>query len=211
MNTDQFIQLLSADTKASPRIERYLPVLLVVTAALSGAFFLFEMGIRPNLMGALSHTNILIKNIFPWFLAAGSVGLVMRMARPGAPVGRWPIWIGGVLGVLVLAFLVTMSRTPSADWATAVRGSSRFMCTTSIPLISIPVLTMSLLVLRNCAPVSPTLCGAAAGLMAGSASAGMYAFFCTDDSPMYFAVWYSVAILIVTVAGALIGSRVLRW
>ncbi len=211
MNTEHFIRILASDTKPSRRTERILLILLPLSALMFGGLFLVKMGVRSDFPAALMHANILIKNTFPWVLAAGALGVVLRMARPGAPVGRWPLLIGAVLAVLAGAFAVTMANTPPGQWGMAMLGKSRFVCTTSIPLISIPVLAASLWALRQGAPVRPTLCGAVAGFMAGSASAGMYAFFCTDDSPMYFAIWYLIAILIVTVAGALIGSRVLRW
>ena len=48
------------------------------------------------------------------------------------------------------------------------------------------------------------------GLLAMMA-ATLYAAHCTDDSPLFIAAWYSLAIAFVTVVGAVIGSRALRW
>jgi hypothetical protein len=47
--------------------------------------------------------------------------------------------------------------------------------------------------------------------VAAALAATVYAAHCTDDSPLFVATWYSLAIAFVTVVGAVIGSRVLRW
>jgi hypothetical protein len=55
------------------------------------------------------------------------------------------------------------------------------------------------------------LSGAAAGLGAGGLGAALYALHCSDDSPLFVAAWYSLAISIVAFAGASAGPRFLRW
>jgi hypothetical protein len=54
---------------------------------------------------------------------------------------------------------------------------------------------------------SPT----AAGLAAGAIAAAIYAWHCPDDSPLFLATWYTITIAGVTVGGALLGRRLLRW
>jgi hypothetical protein len=39
----------------------------------------------------------------------------------------------------------------------------------------------------------------------------LYAAHCPDDSPLFVLAWYGLAIALVTGAGMLVGSRVLRW
>jgi hypothetical protein len=38
-----------------------------------------------------------------------------------------------------------------------------------------------------------------------------YAAHCFDDSPLFVATWYTLAIAFVTGLGALLGSKLLRW
>ena len=45
----------------------------------------------------------------------------------------------------------------------------------------------------------------------GGLATAVYAFHCTEDSPLFYAVWYVLAILAVTAVGALVGARALRW
>ena len=65
--------------------------------------------------------------------------------------------------------------------------------------------------LRQGAPEHPALAGAAAGLLAGAIGAALYATHCPDDSPLFVAAWYSLAIGFVVALGAVAGARLLRW
>ena len=57
----------------------------------------------------------------------------------------------------------------------------------------------------------PALAGVVAGLVAGGLGAAVYAIHCPDDSPLFVAVWYSIAIAFVATVGGLAGHSVLRW
>jgi hypothetical protein len=84
-------------------------------------------------------------------------------------------------------------------------------CMKYIPILSIAPLAAILFALRNGAPARPWAAGAAAGLLSAAIGATYYASFCVDDSPLFIAIWYVAGMAIVTVAGALIGARVLKW
>jgi len=47
--------------------------------------------------------------------------------------------------------------------------------------------------------------------MVGAFAAGLYATHCPDDSPLFVATWYVLAILVVMAVGAIAGSQFLRW
>lgn len=68
-----------------------------------------------------------------------------------------------------------------------------------------------LLALRHGAPTSPALAGAVAGLAAGGLAATFYAAHCTDDSPLFVATWYPLAIAMLAAAGAVAGRLAVRW
>jgi hypothetical protein len=57
----------------------------------------------------------------------------------------------------------------------------------------------------------PGLTGAVAGLLSASIAATLYAANCTDDSPLFVAVWYPLAIGFVALVGCLAGRRWLQW
>nr|MBA3446785.1 DUF1109 family protein [Pseudaminobacter sp.] len=85
------------------------------------------------------------------------------------------------------------------------------VCLTYITLIGIGPLGIFLLALRHSAPTRPALAGAAAGLLAGGISATFYAAQCIDDSPLFVAIWYTIAIGILALIGAAVAHRFCRW
>jgi hypothetical protein len=94
---------------------------------------------------------------------------------------------------------------------TKLVGSNASICLTMVPLLSAPLLVAALLTLRHGAPTRPLLAGALAGLLAGGLGATLYAAHCTDDSPLFVATWYTLAIALVTLMGTAVGYRLLRW
>jgi hypothetical protein len=78
-------------------------------------------------------------------------------------------------------------------------------------ILSLPMLAALLAGLRFGAPTRPMLAGAGAGLLSGAVAASIYISHCPDDSPIFVAAWFTLAILIATAIGAMAGSRVLRW
>ena len=99
----------------------------------------------------------------------------------------------------------------SSDLGTRLVGSNALVCLTAIPLLALAPLATVLAALRSAAPASPTLAGAAAGLLAATAAASLYAFHCFDDSPLFVATWYTLAAIPVVALGAFAGRRLLRW
>lgn len=90
-------------------------------------------------------------------------------------------------------------------------GRNAAFCLFFIPVLSLVPLAGLLWALRSGAPESPGLAGAATGLAAGSVAAAIYAWHCPDDSPLFVATWYGLAIVGVAAAGFCIGRRWLRW
>lgn len=90
-------------------------------------------------------------------------------------------------------------------------GLNPLFCLVFLPVLSLAPLAGLLWALRKGAPENPTRAGAAAGLAAGAIAAAVYAWHCPDDSPLFLATWYTIAIALVTGAGALLGRHLLRW
>lgn len=90
-------------------------------------------------------------------------------------------------------------------------GRHAAFCVFFIPVLALAPLAGFLLALRNGAPESPGLAGAVAGLAAGAIAAATYAWHCPDDSPLFVAAWYPIGFVLMTLLGALIGLRILRW
>jgi hypothetical protein len=211
MRTEQLIQAMAADTARPGRLALVLPLALLAAAALVAAVVLPAMGARPDLGPALMHPRVLVKQAFPLLLAAAAFGAALRLARPEMRLGRWRLALAAVPLVLAAAVVGELVALPEAAWMPALVGHTSRQCLSLVSLMSLPLLGAALWALRRGASTHPTLSGAVAGLMSGGAAAAIYAVHCTEDSPLFYAVWYVLAILAATALGAALGRRWLRW
>jgi hypothetical protein len=212
LKTDALIDLLVADLEPSRlRFRARLRLELACGGAAAGLILLFVLHLRPDLGAQLASPRLWLKLATMLTLTAASLGLVWRLATPGAEVKPWLWALGLAPFILGLGVLAEALATPASSWPARLVGHNAFFCVTLIPLLSAAPLACLLHVLRRGAPADPGLAGAAAGLLASGVGATLYALHCTDDSPFFVAAWYSVTIAIVTLVGYVAGRRRLRW
>jgi hypothetical protein len=216
MKTDRLVEMLVADRGGAGALLQRVPLrraLLLALAAgglVSLGLFVLEFGVRGDIAAALATWRFDLKVVLVLVALGLAFGLCLALARP-APAGR------PALRLLPLALLaaglvaVELAVVPATAWTTRLVGSNALVCLTTIPLLALAPLAAALAVLRRGAPASPTLAGAAAGLLAATAGAALYAFHCFDDSPLFVVTWYSLASAPVVLVGALAGRRLLRW
>jgi hypothetical protein len=212
LRTDDLVRTLVADQAApAASVERGLAAALAVSFAVSAVAFWLTLGLRDDFAAALTTLRFDLKFVETLLLAATAAFLVLRLARPGAQTRD--VAIAALAAPIVLAAAVAgeLIAVPPAQWSSALVGSNSLVCLTAIPLLALPPLAGALYALRQGAPTRPALAGAAAGLLAGGLAATLYAAQCTDDSPLFVATWYGIAIAVVAVIGALAGRKVLRW
>ena len=210
MKTNGLIRALAADHPSrSASLERTLCIATACALALAAVLFATVLGPRADIATAVTEPRFIFKFIVTLALAVSAGALVLRLARPGARV-PW-LWLAAGPALLAASLVVELAVTPPASWPARTIGTNARICLTMVPLLSIAPLAAALLTLRHGAPTRPALAGAVAGLLAGGLAATLYAAHCTDDSPLFVATWYTLAIALVALAGALIGWRVLRW
>ncbi len=135
----------------------------------------------------------------------------MKMARPGGE-GRVAItWAALPLVATMLLAVISLAFAPASHWHMMIMGDQWLECLLSIPIIAIVPFAAVIWVMRRMAPTDLTRAGALAGLVAGGLSAAGYALHCTDDSLPFIALWYGGTIVLCTLAGTLLGPRLLRW
>jgi hypothetical protein len=213
MRTDDLIDRLSGALEPVPAapVLRVLAVGLAGGAVLSAIVMTATIGIRADLMAAMGGEAFWLKFVYTFVVAALGLLLVDKLARPDADTGRFAWFLSAP--VLVMAVLAAREFLP-ADEATRhalIMGHSARVCSILIAGLALPLFAGLFWALRQLAPTRLTEAGAAAGLLAGSAAATIYALHCTESTPTFIAIWYSAGILLTVLLGAALGRLLLRW
>jgi hypothetical protein len=212
MKTGDFITVLSSDAPApgrSPR--RALVIAAAVGVLVAGVLLMLTLQPRPDFAAAMMTMRFDFKFVVTLLLAATAFVVLRDIARPEVQRSRLRAVLFAAPVLMILAVALEMMVVPRDLWMPRLIGHNMRFCTTFIPLFSLGPLVLMLWALRRGAPANPARAGAIAGLVAGGIGAAFYAAHCFDDSPLFVAVWYTLAICFVAGLGALLGSRFLRW
>ena len=203
METKDLIKAISSDTATRRRSLGTLLLAAFAAASVIGVVvFSIVAGPRPDIAAAAETWRFLTKFVITLALVGSAGALVFALARPGGRLGLRIALLAAAPTILLGAILIELATIPSAEWATRLIGTNARICLTLIPLIGLGPLAIFLAAMRQGAPTRPTLTGAACGLLAGGLAATLYAAHCFDDSPFFVATWYTLAIAILTIAGA---------
>ena len=205
--TEDLIRSLSR-TAGQGRDRRGMALMAAILAALvvAGLMLVFWIGLRPGLGALMLGQAYLFKAAVTLALAGAGILLVRRAGRPESHRLGFVVLLPA-LALLAFGILTDGSDQPLRGHS----GVSARVCVSSILAMAVPALALILAALRTAAPTRLGRAGAAAGLLAGSLGAAVYTLACVNDGRMFVAVWYSVAILIMTGLGALAGRRALAW
>jgi hypothetical protein len=211
METTKLIEALQADAGTKPAsMARVWTVAAMVAIALAAAVFFAALGMRPDIAAAAETMRFLFKFVVTLALLATAAAALFALARPGAGIRRtWLLLLAPAL--LIAAMIVEMMVMPADTMRERWMGTNSMVCLSFIPLIGIGPLAVFLAGLRHGAPTRPALAGAVAGLVAGGLAASLYASHCIDDSPMFVATWYTLAVGILAGLGAIGGKLFARW
>jgi len=216
MKTDELIGLLGASLEREPVgahwMTRRLALAVAVGATAALCLALAFLGLRPG----LTEVRPLLFLAFKFSFAAAVGGLALRyLLRAARPGGESRVHLGvAALPFLVVAALacVSLLMTPTEHWHGVVSGHTWLECLVSIPLIAVvPFAVVTWAVRRFGAPTDLVRAGALVGLASGAVSALGYSLHCMDDTVPFVAVWYGGTLALCTLAGALLGPRLLRW
>lgn len=212
MKTDDLIKALSADAATrQPTVAEQAMWALPIAIGISALLFSALLGVRADIANVVSTWRFDAKIVLAALLALTALGLAMRVVRPGADTSTATMALAAVPLLLAASILVELMAMPPSTWMPRLIGYNARYCLTSIPVLSLAPLAALIWAMRNGAPESPARSGAIAGLVAGGIGAALYATHCTDDSPLFVAFWYSIAIAVTVGLGAVLGSRLLRW
>lgn len=211
MKTEHLVEALVADRSGGgKRMHLALAGALALGGVVSLVLFFLAFGVRPDIAQALVTWRFDLKVGMVLLALLVAFGLCLALSRPVTsdhPRRR----LLPLLALAVAAVAIELVILPSASWTSRLVGSNALHCLIEIPTLALAPLAAVLLALRSSAPASPALAGAAAGFLAATAGAALYAFQCFDDSPLFVVTWYALAAIPVVALGAAVGHRLLRW
>ena len=212
MDTSELIKTLAADTR---RTSIPLPAMwwgaFAMAVSIAAVVFFATIGLRPDITAAAGTVRFLFKFLVTFTLVASAFACVRTLSRPGVPSHSAIACLTGAPVLIVLAVIAELLVLPSNSWSATMIGTNSTVCLTHILLIGVGPLAVLLLALRHGAPSRPVLAGAVAGLLAGGIAATFYAAQCNNDSPLFVAVWYTLAIAGLAALGAVGARRLARW
>lgn len=213
MKTDDLISMLAQDAAppAAAPIGQRAGIGIGAGFALAIVLYALVLGPRPDLGLRMADPVVLAKTLLPLVLSGLALVLGLRAVRPGAAAGpvRHVIWAvpAALAGLVVWALITTPRGEMLRDWL----GHSIPVCLPAITILSMPILAGLLTALKRGAPTRPARAGMLAGLASAGLATALYSTFCVEDSPLFYATWYTTGILIATAVGGWVGARVLRW
>lgn len=212
MDTSELIRTLASHARkpARPLSTVWLWAAGISVAAAALVFFAV-LGPRPDIAAAAGTPRFLFKFPFAITLAASAFGCVRALSRPGASWHNAALCIAAAPALLIMAVIAELFALQPNTWSAAMIGRNGLVCMTSIALIGLGPLAVFLWTLHYSAPTRRVIAGSVAGLLAGGIAAVAYAAHCENDSPLFVALWYTLAIAGLAAVGAAGASRFARW
>ena len=213
MRTDHLINAL-ASAVCAKRLSPGPSVTLALAAgiATTTSIFFAGVGFRMDILQAVTTFRFLYKFVIVLSLLVPSIAVFTQLTRPVKPPSHWSRALLVAAALLCVGVVAELVHLRPEEWGIRLVGQNMRNCLTIIPALSAAPLAFLLLALRHGAPANPRLAGSIAGLASGAIAAFLYASNCTDDSPLFVATWYPIAIGMVTFCGGLIGgSSFFKW
>jgi hypothetical protein len=213
----QIIEDLSAESTVSLnglRRQYWVTVFTVTLVVGFIALWVFNAlgaSVRPDYFKLVQNPLIATKQVVPFVIFLAAAPLVLLLMRPEAQLSMNMLPLG--IGLLVFPALTigTLLLMTSDLRGSAIVGNGFAGCLISILFLSLALITAQMFVVRKGAVTKPIAAGAFIGVGSGAISALIYAFICTEDSPAFYGLWYSIGILLAGLTGAFIGKFALRW
>jgi hypothetical protein len=217
-NMTKLDRLAARLSSEDPRPSLFTPTLTLTVAAILALGVVMMVSItwlepRADLTAGLAaHNHIFVlKLIFTVSVAAAALPVVRNLSVPGRRIRFGSLLAIAPFAVISALALNELARMPVGDWTHHVGDAAWLACLLQIPALAIPAFIILALAVRRLAPTNLPRAGAYVGLLAGAIAAVGYALHCHDDAVAFVAVSYTIAMLEMTLFGALAGPKLLRW
>jgi hypothetical protein len=213
MKTEELIDLLSTNIEPvdTHEVVRNLGIAIAAGLILALLTCIVALGIRPDINNPGVFEFLLFKIGFGVVVTVLGWRLLLKHTRPGGE-NQTRMFLAVVPFAAMIAVAgVNLISEPAAVWGHMMIGERWLGCLLSIPIIALLPFVIIMWAVRMAAPTNLPRTGALAGLVAGGVSAAAYALHCPNDSLPFIALWYGGTIVLCTLAGAALGTRLLRW
>ena len=213
MKTSDLIDMLSADVEVVDRrmVLRAVAAALAAGTGISICAVLVALGVRADLDRPQAVVFVVGKLVFTLGIVVLAVIFLVKLARPVGERYR-------PMGVVLLPFVIIVGlgvlsppSVPGAQGETMIAGEHCRECWLIVPAIAMVPFALVIRALRRGAPTHLIEAGALVGLIAGGIGAMAYALHCISDSMPFVVLWCAGTIALCTLAGAVLGPRLLRW
>jgi hypothetical protein len=213
MRTDELVAALSRHVEPVDQgiISRTLGLSLAAAFVMALCLMGFWLGVRADFMTAQAAFFLVVKVAFAVAIVAIASVYLLRLARPGGEYKVASFWPAVPFAAAMVLAAGSLALAPHSHWNRMILDDEWLECLLSIPIIAIVPFAVLICAVRQAAPTNLVRTGAFTGLVAGGVSASAYALHCTGDSAPFVAIWYGGTIALCTLAGALLGPRLLRW
>lgn len=210
MKTDDFIRVLAADLPSTPEsvdkaAMKWLPLGLTIATLI----FFGVAGLRPDMSSMWP--VVVLKLLVTLTLAGTAIFVAMRLTRPDDTRSSQRFVLLAPLVVLALLIFFDLWKYGGADFSTRLIGRNPVYCLLMIPLLSLAPLATILRTAQCGAVTRHSVAGGVAGMAAAGFGASLYALYCTDDSMLFVAFWYSLATLVMAALGSVACRLTVRW
>ena len=154
---------------------------------------------------------LVVKLLYVLGVLAAATWWLARLARPAASGRRAIGALALVVGAMAAWAALALGEAPTAARTALLLGQSWASCPWRVAALAVPASAAALLALRGLAPTQLRGAGFAAGLVGGAAGALAYALYCSEVSPAFVLLWYSLGMFAPAALGAWLGPRLLRW
>jgi hypothetical protein len=214
MKTDELIDMLGTNVEPvkGGQLRNTLFIALTVGAVAALCLMLAIFGAPDEAFRGDYFGLTMLALAFTLGLVVAGATFLIRAARPGGKSGSRPLVFIGLLFLAILSagLVALLLRHPDA-WGGMIFGPEWAACLICIPLLSIAPFASLIWALRKEAPTDLARTGAVTGLVAGALGAAAFAFHHPGDSIPFIVLWFGGAIVLCTLAGAILGPRLLRW
>ena len=213
MPTDSLIERLTVDLKPVRRRTIGGDLGIVAAICLVELVLFFWLGaMRPDMPAAMRQPSFWWKlsGLATIAAASGTVAL-LSFDPPRSPRRGLRGVVALAAALLAVGWGLDAGRDGWAALLARLDWQQGVQCVTKMVLLSVPAALALGLLMNRGAPTNLRGTAWTVGIAAAAWGAFVFVFACPSDDPLYVAVWYTVASLLVAGAARLLLPRLARW